>query len=242
MKTLLLSAAELALLALALAGCAHWTEKDSTAAVLRVPFLDCPLTVDGYLDEPCYRRAPIVTNFVIAGDPGRRAAATSAWLFWTHERLVFAFDCDDTTLVASPPTATERDVDPQDRVELFLWSGREVDGYFCIEIAARGAVHDYKARFYRRFDDAWSPRDWKCAVKPRSGGYRVEAVLSQAALEAMGFHARAGARIRAGLFRADFAPGRPDSPDWITWVDARTPQPDFHVADAFGTLVFQPPK
>jgi hypothetical protein len=56
----------------------------------------------------------------------------------------------------------------------------------------------------------------------------------------MGFHLRARERWRAGLFRADFAPGKPDAPDWITWIDARTPQPDFHVAGAFGTLVLGP--
>ena len=188
-----------------------------------------------------YRRAPLVNQFVVAGHPGRRPAATSAWLFWSEERLVFAFECDDPTLVASRPTLREADVDPQDRVELFLWSGREADAYYCLEIAAAGAVHDYAARFYRRFDDTWSPHGWQYAVKPRPGGYRVEAALSRAALEAMGFPVRAGGRIRAGLFRADFAPDRPDAPDWITWVDARTPHPDFHVAAAFGTLVFQPP-
>ena len=241
MRKLLIRAIKPACLALALSGCAHRSSKNSTSAVLRVPFLDCPVTVDGNLDEPCYRLAPLVADFVIAGAPGRRAAATSAWLFWSEERLVFAFDCDDTACVTSPPTSSEHDVDPQDRVELFLWSGREADGYCCIEVAARGAVHDYAARFYRRFDDAWSPRGWQCGVKLRPGGYRVEAALSRAALEAMGFHPRAGARLRAGLFRADFAPGKPDATDWITWVDARTPQPDFHVAAAFGTLEFQPP-
>ena len=122
-------------------------EKSPARAVLRVPAFGCQVTVDGVLNEPCYRRAALVTDFVIAGDAHRRAAATAAWLFWTDDRLVFALDCDDPTLVASPPSDDERDVDQQDRVELFLW---------------------------------------------------------------------------------------------ITWIDARTPQPDFHVAGAFGTLVFDP--
>jgi hypothetical protein len=227
-------------LGLLLSGCATSPFVLKTRAELQVPALDNPVTVDGELDEPCYRRAPLVTSFVIAGNPGRRPAATSAWMFWDRDRLIFAFDCEDPTLVASPPTANERDVDPQDRVELFLWSGRKADSYYCIEIAARGAVHDYTARFYRRFDDTWSPRGWQCAVKPRPGGYRVEAALSRAALEEMGLRLRAEARWRIGLFRADYTPDRPDAPDWITWVDARTLQPDFHVAGAFGDLVLQP--
>lgn len=210
--------------------------------VWSVPFLDEPFTIDGALDDPCYRAASRLTNFVIAGDPARPPQATSAWLFWTKDRLLFAFDCDDPTLVASPPTADERDVDRQDRVELFLWSGHENTAYFCLELAPRGAVHHYAARFYRQFDDAWTPDGWQYTAKVHPRGYTVEAALSRAALEPMGVSLRAGQRWRAGLFRADFTPERPESPDWITWVDARTPRPDFHVAPAFGTLVLESPR
>jgi hypothetical protein len=227
---------------LVMTGCAHRQPPAVTSAVLKVPFLESPIVVDGNLDERCYRERPQVRSFAIAGEPSRRPAATSAWLFWSEERLVFTFDCDDSTPVNAPPSQNENDVDPQDRVELFLWSGREADRYFCIEIASAGAVHDYAARFYRQFDNAWSPRGMEYAVKQRHGGYCVEAALSRAAMEAMGFKLRAGMHIRAGLFRADFVTGKPESPDWITWVDAKTPQPDFHVAGAFGTLLLSSPR
>ena len=130
-------------------------------------------------------------------------------------------------------------MDSQDRVEIFLWSGRTNDVYYCIEIGARGAVHDYAARFYRRFDDAWSPARWRFAVTPRKGGYQVEGELSRAALEQMGFRLAPGQRLHAGLFRADFHPGVTE-PDWLCWVDARGPQPDFHVAASFGEISFEP--
>ncbi len=235
--TVLVQAAGLAAI---LAGCAHRQPGGSTPTTLGVPPLEGAVTVDGNLSESCYASTPLVPAFVVAGQPGRRPAATRAWLFWLDEGLVFAFDCDDTTPVAAPESGNEREVDPQDRVELFLWSGNEADPYFCIEVAAQGAVHDYAARFYRQFDDRWSPLEWECDAKPRPGGYQVEVALSRAALEEMGFPWRPGTRLRAGLFRADFAPGKPDAPDWITWVDARTPQPDFHVAGAFGTIELSP--
>ena len=228
-------------LALVWTGCAARSGTILAKPVLHVPRLDEPVAVDGGLNEPVYQRAACVASFVIAGDPARSPAATSAWLFWTADRLVFAFDCDDRTPVASPATPDEHDVDAQDRVELFLWSGREADEYSCLELAPAGAVHDYRARFYRRFDDTWQPAGWEHAARSRPGGYAVEASLSRAALEAMGFHLRAGERWRAGLFRADFDPAKPDRPDWITWVDAQSPQPDFHVAGAFGWLVLGGP-
>jgi len=228
-------------LALVWAGCAAYNGTSMAKPVLHVPRLDDPVAVDGRLDEPLYQHAACVANLVIAGEPARSPAATSAWLFWTADRLVFAFDCDDATPTASPATLNEHDVDPQDRVELFLWSGRQGDEYYCLELAPAGAVHDYRACFYRRFDDTWQPAAWEHAVRARPGGYVVEAALSRQAIKAMGFELRAGERWRAGLFRADFDPAKPDRPDWITWVDARTPQPDFHVAGAFGWLVLGGP-
>jgi hypothetical protein len=38
-----------------------------------------------------------------------------------------------------------------------------------------------------------------------------------------------------GLFRADFSsPNVRGEPTWITWIDAKGTQPDFHVAGSFG--------
>src|SRR5262249_6903697 len=132
----------------------------------------------------------------------------------------------------------EHDVDDQDRVELFFGSGREADAYGCLEISPSGAVHDYRAHFYRRFEDAWAPAGWSHAVTRTSKGYQVEATVPRAALEEFGLRLERGARWRVGLFRADFSikNGRV-TPTWITWVDPHTPEPDFHVAGAFGEIV-----
>lgn len=224
-----------------LGGCAGPTSR----AELVVERLDEPIVVDGRLDEACYRRpAPDhgfpFDRFVVASAPDRTPQRTRAWLFWNDERLVLAFDCEDSELVARPPSGREHDVDAEDRVELFLWSGRPDDAYACIEIGARGAVHDYRARFHRRFDDAWQAAGLRCAVDSDAKGYRVEATLPRALLEEFGLGLSAGATLRAGLFRADFRRDAPDSPTWITWIDARLAEPDFHVAGSFGTLTLVP--
>ena len=217
-------------------------DKATPIPELKLPFLASPVTIDGKLDEACYRNAPLVERFVVAGEPRRKPQDTKAWLFWNQEKLVFAFACKDTDIVAKPESGHEHDVDDQDRVELFVWSGREADPYYCIEIGARGAVHDYKARFYRKFDDAWSPKGWKHAVAETADGFSVEAELSKDALQEMGLALKTGTSLRAGLFRADFSTGKPKDPTWITWVDARTKEPDFHVAVAFGSLTLLAPK
>jgi len=228
--------ASLPLLALSL--CSAWS-----SPILDVPEWHGQIKVDGKLDEPCFQAPPIVDQFVVAGRPDLRPQKTKAWLFWQRDQLVFAFECEDADIVAAPPSGKEHDVDDQDRVELFLWSGRTNDAYACLEFGAAGAVHDYRARFYRRFDDAWSPAGWSHAVSRTAEGYRVEGVVSRAALEALGLQLKPGARWRVGLFRADFSSrGAKEEPTWITWVDARGPKPDFHVAQSFGEIVLLPAK
>jgi len=196
--------------------------------------------VDGELDEPCYQ-APLLEHFVVAGEPDLSCPRTQAWLFWRQNELVFSFRCEDQEIIAAPRSKREHDLDSQDRVELFLWSGHKNDPYLCLEIGARGAVHDYKGKFYRRFDDGWSPAGWKHAAKEIPGGYQVEATIPGAALEPYGLHLKAGESWRTGLFRADFSSNRPaDEPVWITWIDANGPEPDFHVETSFGKIVLSP--
>jgi hypothetical protein len=203
--------------------------------------LTTPIRVDGRLDEPCYRvvapaaGAPL-ERFVVAGEPGRAPPRTRAWLFWSEAALVVAFDCEDPDVVAQPPSSREHDVDAEDRVELFLWSGRADDSYACLEFGARGAVHDYRARFHRRFDDAWRASGLEAAVATDATGYRVEASLPRSLMDELGFELAAGTRLHVGLFRADFRSGAPDAPTWITWIDAQLAEPDFHVAGSFGTV------
>jgi hypothetical protein len=212
-------------------------ERPLVVPTLRVPPLSGELLVDGRLTESCYQAAPLVENFTVAGHPAMQPQSTKAWLFWQPERFVFAFDVEDSAIVASPPSANKRDVCGQDRVEVFLWSGRKRDTYYCLEIGARGAVYDYAARFYRQMDDSWSLAGWKYAVFVTERGYSVEGEISRAAMEKMGFALRPGARFRVGLFRADFTPGGPAEPTWICWVDAKGPQADFHVAGSFGKVI-----
>jgi len=224
--------------ALALIGCRSMdANSPSTARVpeLVVPFTPATIHVDGKLDEPLYQAPPLVERFVIAGQPDKRPPATRAWLFWQPQRLIFAFECEDAEIVAAPPSGNKHDVDAQDRVELFLWSGQPEDTYYCLEVGALGALHDYAARFYRRFDDTWSLPGLQYAVSRTPHGYCVEGTIPRAALQQMGFRLEPGARWRLGLFRAEFtARDRPGEPTWITWVNAQTPQPDFHVAASFG--------
>ncbi|MBI3119675.1 MAG: hypothetical protein HYZ00_13355, partial [Candidatus Hydrogenedentes bacterium] len=141
----------------------------------------------------------------------------------------------ESTPAWAAPVANERDVDGQDRAELFLWTGNDKGTYFCIEAAPGNAVHDYAAQFYRRFDDAWSPGNGaECRASLTPTGYHVEMILPKAAIVAMGLKLEPGQCFRMGLFRADYD-RYSGQPTWITWVDRDSASPDFHVAESFGT-------
>jgi hypothetical protein len=208
---------------------------------LVIPLTASAVRVDARLDQPLYATPPLLDRFVVAGEPHRTPPATRAWLFWQPERLIFAFDCDDADVVAAPPSDNKKDVDFHDRGEVFLWSGRRDEPYYCLEIGARGALHDFRAHFYRRFDDTWSLAGLEFATALTPRGYSIAGAIPRAALARMGFRLEPGARWRIGLFRAEFSsrghtgcPADAGPPTWLTWVDAQTPQPDFHVAAAFG--------
>jgi hypothetical protein len=207
---------------------------------LRIAPLAGPIQVDGRLEERCYERPASVTEFKVASRPDAQAPPTRTWLQWDQRGLWFAFAAQDFTLVADPPTRDEHAVDVQDRVELFLWSEHSRQ-YFCLEIAPDGAVHDYAARIYRRFDDLWSPAGARFAARRTVNGYAVEGFVPLAALHGMGVRSwRAGTRFRLGLYRADFRSEAPDDPQWLTWIDPNLPEPDFHTRATFGLVELAP--
>lgn len=204
------------------------------ADLLSIPYLSTSIVVDGKLDEECYHKHKPLESFVVAGDKARKAPSTKAWLFWNEKELVCSFLCSESTLASAPPKSDEQDVDGQDRGEIFLWNGDPKHPYYCIEAAPMDALHDYKAEFYRKMDNTWSPAGgWQHKALMTSDEYCIELVLPKAAIEAMDLKLKAGERFRIGVFRGDYDRYWGE-PTWITWID-REGVPDFHVAESLGT-------
>ena len=207
---------------------------------LRIPRLQTEVKIDGHLDEACYTKHKPFTDFRIAADAKNRPPLTRAWIFWREDKLVFAYECVDRRIVAEPQSDNKMDVGLQDRVELFLWNGRPKDAYLCLELAPRGAVLDYSAKFYRNYDLDWDAKGLKSVAVITPNGYRVEAELPAETVRPFGIEFAKGATFRAGLFRGNRQTSKEDeSVMWITWVESGTEKPDFHVAPAFGRFVLE---
>ena len=80
--------------------------------------------------------------------------------FSDQDSFYFLYEVPEQTLTLTEPFLKERDVDPEDRVEIFFSPRLEMDIYYCAEIDPMGRVMDYKAKYYRDFD-----YDWNFAIK-----------------------------------------------------------------------------
>ncbi len=157
--------------------------------------------------------------------------------------LRFAFEVDDDDVVVSDAWDGESTVDGEDRVEIFFARDADLADYWCIEIDPLGRVHDYHARHYRVFDADWDCPGLKAEGSSTPTGYAVRGSIPLATLaELMGRPIGRGSELRVGLFRAEFRGEGPEArgeadDNWISWARPAVEKPDFHVPEAFRTIV-----
>jgi len=236
---------------------------DSTYRVIFFPKAD--IRIDGEASEPAWRRANVEKGFVYdfaeTSGPANRsvqspAPRTEFRALCTEDSLYFHFTLTDPDVVVLPTLTDEEDVVLEDRIEMYFALDDRFSDYFCLEVDSRGRLFDYRAAYYRRIRPEWRWDGLQVAGEPTAEGYRVEGRIPLTSLEKLGFdRLRPGAKIRVGLYRAEFShdrsaktvdrketihnrgrsvDGPPPIERWITWVDSRTPEPDFHVPSSLG--------
>ena len=120
----------------------------------------------------------------------------------------------------------EKDVEPEDRVEIFFSPREEMDIYWCAEMDPAGRVLDYEAKYYRVMDYGWNFSTLELASNIKENGYTLWGKISKDELRALGVDL---SNFRMGVFRADF---RPDgSVNWYSAVPTEDKSPDFHKPD-----------
>ena len=195
-------------------------------------------------------------NIILDGIPGDKAWGGSMLLKdfklpWSDEipqvtifqalydsnTLYCYYKAMDKNLVIKDSLNNEIDIASEDRVELFLSKDNTLKEYFCFEIDPLGRVLDYKASYYRKFEDQWDVEGIQVADKIDSESYQIEVAIPLKTIAEMGLDI--SKEFFVGLFRADFenlAPGIKEN--WISWVDLGTTTPDFHLPEAFGKFHF----
>ena len=191
---------------------------------------------EGELD---WSAATCLTDFAFPWET-TPAAPTEFRALWSSERLHFRFDCRDDDLVLGSGATEKERVLGSDRVEIFLAPDLGLEPYFCLEMAPSGDSYVYRARTYRQFDDAFAIAGLEVAssILDERSRYRVEGSLPLAALRELGVLKADARELFAGVYRAEFS-RKPEGGvhfGWMSWVDPKTPMPDFHVPSSFGVF------
>lgn len=232
---------------------------DVTYRAVRLP--SAKITLDGRLDEPEWSRANVERHFVFPWEK-IETPQTEFMAFCDEKYLYFAFRVEDNDICVLDKLRDKEDEVFEDRVELYFGGDHQMKDYYCLEIDSRGRVFDYRASYYRQLDAKWH---WEgveaAALSGKVGnvpGYTVEARIPLATLKTMGLVQRfPREKILCGLYRAEFSHDRSGKPvvqhetlhnrgrkidgpppieKWISWIDPKTSEPDFHVPSSLGWL------
>ncbi len=210
---------------------------------------------DGKIDEPAWSQAAVEKHFFF---PWKRVQAppTEFRALCDDRFLYFSFRVKDPDIVLVDNFRDKLDALFEDRVEMFFSRDDGMKDYYCFEADAKGRALDYRASWPRHLDMDWKWDGLETKASPLPGGYVLEGRISLASFDALGFgRLGPGSKLRCGLYRAEFShdrSGHPPAPsehtqgrqpegpapimDWISWVDPKTPSPDFHLPASLGWL------
>ncbi len=200
---------------------------------LTIPFVE-NIKIDGTSED--WSIKPLIGSLTehwkhLSDDTKFYMAHDTTWLY-------FAFDVVDTRITYNADSL-ELSVNESDRVELFFAQDATLKKtYYCIEIDPQGKVMDYSAQYYRQFDYKWGMQTLKVAGRIDDDRYFVEGAISLDQLRELGLLSPEG-KLIMGVYRGDFSSNEDTDPNWWSWIDPKTGEPDFHVLTSFGHFVLE---
>lgn len=212
------------------------TSEQKEDAIAIIPLQkDVTVNIDGTVDEKEWSESLKVTEF-LSPWVDYNVPETNFYVCSDSIFLYFAFKVidEDIKIIRSD---NEDDVALGDRVEIFLTRSKDLKEYYCMEIGPYGNVLDYKASFYRSFDNKWNAPDLLVRTSVSENGYEVEGQLPLSFLfDATNAGLSSDEKyFYMGVYRGDASQlsQGDDSILWFTWVDPLQKAPDFHVPSSF---------
>lgn len=218
---------------------------------------DVQIEVDGHLDDAQWSLADVESDFIFPWQE-RTAPGTDFRALCDDDYFYFAFRVMDADLFVLADLPEEGYAVFEDRVEIYFARDDMMREYYCIEIDPHGRAMDYSGAYYRQLDLSWNCPGLETGGVVFDQGYTVEGRISLTTFVELGFPAfRPGTKILFGLFRAEFShdrsgrsveqkdsihnlgrriDGPPPLEAWMSWIDPKVAQPDFHVPSALGWL------
>lgn len=198
--------------------------------------VDEDIAIDGVVERR-WEAAPAVT-FDTDWSGARTKTSTRVRTLWSKGALFVLWELEEAGIAvdASRPVKIEREkLYEEDCVELFLASDAATPTrYFEVEVGPLGHFFDIAVdKKANKSDTAWASQAQIATTVDRD---RRRATIEVALRSPDVARALApGAKLPFALYRME---GR--SPRlYLAWSPTRTPKPNFHVPDAFGTLVLE---
>lgn len=199
-----------------------------------VPTLRCYLTetaptIDGKLDERCWKQGEVATHFqqlLLRGDASEQ---TRAMVTYDAEHLYVAFTCFESNMSGMYNAQTQRDgpLWADDCIEVYLDTRHDHRTYFHLIVNVNGAQYDEIGCCSVPW--TWTA-EWRAATAQYSGGWTVEIALP---FKSMGLTMPTAGTVWG--FNVNRQQWRiPEQSSWATTLNG------FHEPTNFGHLFFVP--
>lgn len=171
--------------------------------------------------------------------PWRKDAppSTSFAAYYDDSYLHFRFVAKGPKPLVYVKDNNKLEVIQSERVEIFFREDEKMNPYYVLEMDPHGRVLDYKAKHYREFERSWSwPESLDIKTEIVEDGYTLQGKFSLSLLKE--FELLRNNQIQIGLYRGHCVhlENNKGTIQWISWIDPKSPEPDFHVPTSFGTL------
>ncbi|HJP95550.1 MAG TPA: carbohydrate-binding family 9-like protein [Pyrinomonadaceae bacterium] len=208
--------------------------------MINARFVNRDLSANDFDDRVWQECQFVEINRLWSGEPASPARYAKARICWSNKALHVRFDCvqQEPLVVSDSPQTDRKTLGLWDRdvCEIFLApDARNPSRYFEFEAAPSGEWVDLGITI----GPTGRETDWDFA-----SGFTIAAKLEQERLvvgmripwsEAIS-KPQAGDKWRVNVFRC----AGPESPErYLAWRPTRTPEPNFHVPEAFGFLGFE---
>jgi hypothetical protein len=192
------------------------------------------------LHSPVWKRAEVLQiNKYWSGADAGAGRRSEARLLWTQGSLLLRFDCkqSETLIINDKPFLTKKTIGlwEKDVCEAFIAPNLQVpEKYMEFEVAPTGewldlTVHKVNGKF---------EKDWTYAsgmTCTAEIGLKSVIMAMRIPWKALGKTPENGEKWRGNLFRQV---GSGKTRGYLTWQPTLTPEPHFHVPEAFGWFEF----
>jgi hypothetical protein len=196
-------------------------------------------TAGSSVDIP-WESATILENFSYPWEDDTPPALSFRALY-DADKFYFKYEVEDARVLTYVDTNDKMEVVNSERVEIFFQVDEKLETYYCLEMDPLARVLDYKAAHYRNmtFDWKWPGNNLVVETKKTANGYELEGSITLQSLRDLGI--LKGNTMHAGLYRGECVKLEGDKATlrWISWIDPKTPEPDFHVESSFGEFVLE---